>query len=61
MAVAGLTWLQLSPDVLTVTPAGGLLEDPAKLGGPPLAWFPLTATEIGSGVTVTEPGLYVMV
>ena len=61
MAVAGLTWLQLSPDMLMVTPAGGLLVDPAKLALPPLAWFPLTSTEIGSGVTVMEPGLYVMV
>ena len=47
--------------MLTVTPAGGVSEDPAKLGAPPLAWFPLTATEIGSGVTVMEPGPYVMV
>jgi hypothetical protein len=47
--------------MLMVTPAGGLLDDPAKLGGPPLAWFPLTETEIGNGVTVIDPGPYVMV
>ena len=55
MAVEGLTWLQVRPLVSTVTPVGRLPADPENCGVPLLAWLPLTATGIGSGVTVVLP------
>ena len=55
MAVEGMTWPHVRLLVLTVMPGGGL-SVPLKLGDPPLVCVPLTATSIGAGLTVTEPG-----
>ncbi len=55
MAVDGTIWPHERALVLTVMPGGGP-SAPAKLGEPPLVSVPLTATAIGAGVTVTEPG-----